>query len=177
MRPPRGEGCPSPGFARGCLTTVRKRTDWAKLGLVWKSLMGCVCRDSSQHSTRSWGERTCFMFRRPQIRICQNREGGAGQRTDRASVLGSWPERGDCPGSDDASGSIQGPGMSWTKSESKGYPGLPSCGGSVLVLKASVRECPLATVISFTDLQGPLGIVLPPLLLCLASSHCSGVSP
>lgn len=49
-----------------------------KFGLVWKSLMGSVCRDSSQHSTRSWGERTCFMFRRPQNRICQNR-GGAGQ--------------------------------------------------------------------------------------------------
>lgn len=55
-----------------------------KLGLVWKSLMGSVCRDSSQHSTRSWGERTCFMFRRPQTRICRNR-GGAGQAAAGAS--------------------------------------------------------------------------------------------
>lgn len=46
-----------------------------KLGLVWKLEMGCVCRVSCQHSTSSWGDSTCFMFRRPQARICQNREG------------------------------------------------------------------------------------------------------
>ena len=61
-----------------------------KLGLVWKSLMGSVCRDSSQHSTRSWGERTCFMLRRPQTSIWRD-----GQRvrtgTGGASVSGAQP--------------------------------------------------------------------------------------
>lgn len=79
-----GKGCPSPCSAPGRLTSVRKRTDCLKLGLVWKSLMGSVCRDSSQHSTRSWGECTCFMFRRPQTRICRNRK-GAGQAAAGAS--------------------------------------------------------------------------------------------
>lgn len=74
-------GCPA--LARGLLTSVKKRTDWAKLGLVWKSLMGSVCRASSQHSTSSWGERTCFMFRSPQTRTCQRGRG------DSPSVGGS----------------------------------------------------------------------------------------
>lgn len=39
----------------GPLTTVRKKVDEGKLGFSWKLLMGSVFRDSSPHSTRSWG--------------------------------------------------------------------------------------------------------------------------
>lgn len=79
-----------PALAQGVLTSVRRRADWAKLGLVWKSLMGSVCRHSSQHSTRSRGERTCFMLRRPQTSIWWDGE-RVGTGTGGASASGARP--------------------------------------------------------------------------------------